>query len=1175
MLDRSRRLVVMALAAIALAASRPAPAADVAARPPRAIAYAMWSDQLLFLAAKVDDVAITGAMSEAWRDDAVDFYLDMAGGVGDAVHPGCARLVVSAAGGFTALVGTDAGGWRAQPDWLMGLKVAVEREGTLNRSDDTDTGYTVEVGIPWRFLGGAPKPGRRIGFNFVVRVRGENETFVSFSSRVGAAEDLDRPDRWAVMALSPSARPAIAANDVIVCPVSYHPPLVDGRLGAGEWLTASVVQLDKPAPELVRQPAAGKPGGRLLATYRYDYRLAPTAGGAPPAGAEDALRFAADQPPDGLGPWFSAGSVAWHAGMLRQAREAAVDTILPVYRGDADARRTWSRLGLLRLAQALKDTKDGRMSYPLVGMYLDASSLPPSGAADLTAAAGRQALWGMIREFYSIVPEEFRAQFDAAGGDPAHVLVLGPPQGVTDWDRSCFDYCRNQFRRTFGARLLILGDEGWRAKAPNLDGYCSLRPGVGLSYGKEGPRPAARLSPGYLGPEGLLGRHGGHDYEQSWLSTLGVLPDFVIIDSLNDFPAATEIANSRQYGVRFLDLTRESAQVLAGRREYQVTLLRQTLPAVLNPGSTYDLELLVENQGFQDLTEANNVEISYTLQNKLRPDLRRTGVAAPRLFVRAGQRAPIVVSVSTATVDGPLPVGDYSLSFEVTKSSVPILRSRWFAKQLFEISLPVRLDRGPAHRARVLSTTLPSALGAGARKRVRVRLRNDGARAWRAKECSLSYHWVRMPGPGEEADAKAEAVEFEGLRSPLPRDVEPGKTVTMYARVEARTAGGAPLPAWTPDDDWTYQLQWDLVQGEDRWFSRLGSDAYAETVAVLASDLGATVVAADVPARMEAGQAYAVKVLLRNDGAAAWDPGHCRLVYHWHYWDGAAVARAESPTALGGPVAAGEAAQVTAQVTAPDGAGSYRLAWDLECDPSTGSGSSRARSRGDGRPASETIDAGPGAILVQPVIVDGGGYEPLDLSGQLNVVASTFAGHGARGAFDVATSSFPAEFLPPDASGAVLYPGAYFTGASGAEAPARVPLRYPPKDQRGASAIACTGQRIPLPPYPLRAIYLAAAASSPVTAQFRIAYPDGAEEERTLQVPLWTEPSPQDVIALRVPYLRRADGDAPVAAHIYLLRIGDLARADAPAALVLPESPHVKLFAITLERPPAATTGGS
>jgi hypothetical protein len=1163
-IDASRRAAALAVFCAALMLSATATiafAADAASAPaPRAIGYFLWDAEYLFIGAKVDDPNLTGsnntAMSEPWRDDSVDVYLDMSGAAGDAVDESCARFVVSVASGFTCLVGTPAGTWRAQPSWLMGLKVAVEREGSLNNPRDTDVGYTVEIGIPWKFLGGTPQPERRIGFNFVVHVRGENEASVSWSSRAQSRDDFDRPAAWGSMALSPGAKPLVAENDILICPRTYRPPSVDGTLGAAEWLGASVIQLEKPVPELTPEVvSAGKPGARVLAAYRYDYQVLP----AQSASGEFRPPSLVDQPPTGLGPWFSADSVDWHKGMLRQARQAAIDTVLPVYRGDPAARHDWSRLGLLRLVEALKETKDERLSYPLVGMYLDASCLPQAGATDLTTAAGKQTLWGMIAEFFDIVPDEFRAQFDFGAPVHSNLLVVGPPAGVDNWNAATFDYCRDAYRRAYGSTLTILADEAWRSKADNLDGYCALEPTSGLSYGKEGPHPTIRLTPGCVSPASIVPRHDGQTYEQGWTRALMALPDYVLVDSFNDYASGSEISDSRQFGVRFLDITRQSSQSLAGRRDYQVALRRDTLPPVLNPGATYQVELLVENQGFQDLVDRNNVEISYTLQNRSRANIKRTGVATPRLMVLAGQRAPILVEISTRLVEGPLPVGDYELSFEVTKSTIPFLRSRWFATRLFEISLPVRIDRAPPLRTTVLTTTLPTAMGAGASRRVRLRLRNDGSRSWNAREVALAYHWVRVPGPSA-ASAKPEVVEWAGARAPLPKNVAPGEMITMYATVQASMADGTPLPAWSPAEDWSYQLQWDLVEGKDKWFSRNGGGVYPETVAVTASDVGATVVNADAPDRMEAGKTYPIKALVRNDGSTVWDPAHVHISYQWHYWDGSEAVQHGAAGDLQAPVAPGGSALVTAQVAAPDAAGSYRLAWDMMIDD---------------RHASTILDAGGRHLFVQPVIIAGGAYEPVDLSKFLNVFAATYDGYRGRGGFDIGAFSFPAEYLPPDTAAVKIddYPAIYYVAGESANSLARVPLRYPPSDQRGGAAVACDGQPVPLPEGPVSALYIAASASAAVDAEFQLGYADGSVERAAVRVPSWVDPAPDTVVAVRAPFIRGTQDDILKPAAIYLFRIGDLARQDAPTALVLPVLPQLKIFAVTVERSSAG--GGS
>jgi hypothetical protein len=90
--------------------------------------------------------------------------------------------------------------------------------------------------------------------------------------------------------------------------------------------------------------------------------------------------------------------------------------------------------------------------------------------------------------------------------------------------------------------------------------------------------------------------------------------------------------------------------------------------------------------------------------------------------------------------------------------------------------------------------------------KVPVRVTNDGALTWIAggpNPFHLSYHW-------SPAGTERIAI-FEGLRTPLPRDVEPGGQVTLQAQVLA--------PARSGD----YVLRWDMVQEGVLWFSTMGA----------------------------------------------------------------------------------------------------------------------------------------------------------------------------------------------------------------------------------------------------------------------------------------------------------------------------------------------------------------
>jgi hypothetical protein len=106
------------------------------------------------------------------------------------------------------------------------------------------------------------------------------------------------------------------------------------------------------------------------------------------------------------------------------------------------------------------------------------------------------------------------------------------------------------------------------------------------------------------------------------------------------------------------------------------------------------------------------------------------------------------------------------------------------------------------YRATITAEPPPS-LSASEIVTVPVTVRNDGEMVWPAAgllPVHVSYHWM----------SRTEDVYllFEGLRSVLPHDVDPGETVTVLAIVQA------------PPESGTYRLQWDLVHETVTWFDR-------------------------------------------------------------------------------------------------------------------------------------------------------------------------------------------------------------------------------------------------------------------------------------------------------------------------------------------------------------------
>ena len=101
---------------------------------------------------------------------------------------------------------------------------------------------------------------------------------------------------------------------------------------------------------------------------------------------------------------------------------------------------------------------------------------------------------------------------------------------------------------------------------------------------------------------------------------------------------------------------------------------------------------------------------------------------------------------------------------------------------------------------------IPDVMRASQDVTVDLTVRNSSWREWRSEQTPhpilLSYHWL---------DAQRGPVEYDGLRTPLPRPLPPGEACALTMRVRAPAKPGR------------YVLEIDLVEEGVSWFSRAGT----------------------------------------------------------------------------------------------------------------------------------------------------------------------------------------------------------------------------------------------------------------------------------------------------------------------------------------------------------------
>ncbi len=116
----------------------------------------------------------------------------------------------------------------------------------------------------------------------------------------------------------------------------------------------------------------------------------------------------------------------------------------------------------------------------------------------------------------------------------------------------------------------------------------------------------------------------------------------------------------------------------------------------------------------------------------------------------------------------------------------------------------LRLTRDVSGWYRVEYRDYPAELKLQAGKLVKVPLtiRNDGTIPWRARgpqSVAVTYHWLDAAGKT--------ILVWQGVRSEIPSDVEPGGTVELEAWVAPPASPGS------------YAMQWDMLQQDVAWFS--------------------------------------------------------------------------------------------------------------------------------------------------------------------------------------------------------------------------------------------------------------------------------------------------------------------------------------------------------------------
>lgn len=1067
-----------------------------------------YDENYLYAAFEVDDPQLLGSRREPMAkgiegDDGV--------GVSLRVGEGPVRsMLVSVAGGFSFLE-------NGVPKPLFSIKYGVNLQGTLNRTDDRDKGYTVELAIPWDALGIDPKTlaTQKLTYQVAVRKRG-----------------VEKP------ALFP------AEFSPLVMTKADRTPLIDGELREGEW-PAVMARFDVPvgAPlgalvpitptpldpsELIAAPLnpAGLRERRLFARFLLAYQADFNKLTFPVQGllAQNGSFLPIDQPIMGFGPWYSADRVGWGRTELTQMRRAGIEVALTQFGLPTAASAPLEEKALTVLVAGLRESQAERQPTVPLALWLDTAGLTTK--LDLATPEGQNDLYAAVVRWFMTVPTELRATV-RVGGVSVYPVFLSDSSTLANASAPGWtEALRQRFAAEFGA----------------------LTGGVSLAFvgsGFAGALPYESISPG--GQEPLVPRQNGETYFTAWEKARKASVPWIVLDSWNDFTRATEIAPSRQYGEQYVELTRRLSLLPDPSKAVQLQFGTLDIPHRMTAGTVMTVPISLTNVSGRALTMDDSVSIGYRwvqegktiAEGPIRIPLREALLPSFATKVSLG--------IATLLGDGkPLPAGSYELRVEVLTPGDRV-----------GISLPVRVEDKPTDAVQFARSTMTPLGRTGGAFPATVTLRWLGKEVLPPGEAQLLYQI--LSNDGKEV--------LSSGSTPIDLALKPGVYVNAPILVNLTGPGGGALdPAFPerrlegPDPKKAgYRLRWALT--------RAGSTnpivgSYEEFIAVYPGEDDARVLLTgepNYPDTVASGKSVPVKVTLVNRGIKRWEKGKVALTGRWFQADG--IRAQQTQTILNAflerDVAPGESIDLSLEVATPDRPGKYVLAMMAIRPPEV---------YFPVHPITRTGD-----MLLIPITVTEGHQLPLDLTNLFNVDIVSTEQARKDGDLDGTGVTLPAEWFPSDAfglnKGALLYPSGYYADIASLTARA-IGFRYGATTPGQKNAIASAGQVLSLPKGRYTGLHLAAVSTGGQERNLTLIlrYKDKSTQTITRVVKdIATVPGDDEAIAFTLPRWRTAEKDT--AAKLTVRHVVFPIPIDKElVSITLPNDPKVKVFAVTLQQ---------
>jgi hypothetical protein len=261
---------------------------------------------------------------------------------------------------------------------------------------------------------------------------------------------------------------------------------------------------------------------------------------------------------------ISYNRAAWHKRQLSDMIDAGVDFLMPVFWGVPGKYDGWSFAGLGPMVEAHSELEKEGLKPPQIGLFYDTSILQWNSFrrdgkgnyhVDLSEDFGKDWFYTAMRDFFSYIPPAKWARVD---GRP--IVFLYDAAFAKGQDEGQLAYVKNRFRKDFGVEPFIVKSPGWRGQADAIYSWGGAVSGP-LIY-----RQVIALGPGYdhsavPGRSPLIvKRLDGKTYIDRWKKVLQLSPAsrpwMVHVETWNEWHEGTDVADSREYGRLYIELTK-------------------------------------------------------------------------------------------------------------------------------------------------------------------------------------------------------------------------------------------------------------------------------------------------------------------------------------------------------------------------------------------------------------------------------------------------------------------------------------------------------------------------------------------------------------------------------------------------------------------------------------------